>query len=105
MTRRYRRPPSGMENAFDPEFLESELLAALTAETITDTEIRELQLSTHEDETVQGDALWRDCRVALGGGYVELIGSVETTDPEAVRSARARCAEIWDARHAKDGES
>jgi hypothetical protein len=69
----------------------------LTADTITDEQIRELlddKDPTHVRLSIS-DRAW--CIAALRIP----VGRLATTKRA---EARARCAEIWNARHAKDGE-
>lgn len=74
----------------------------VTAETLTDAEIREEMWATMEDETPEGDAKYRDCRVALGGGLVRLIGQSEEPPSDSDRGrARARIATAINARKGK----
>jgi hypothetical protein len=61
--------------------------------TITDEQIRTLMERTIRETGGAADDLWNDCRIALGGGYVQVIGGPEVPPPaDEVAAARARCA-------------
>ena len=64
----------------------------VTADTITDEEIRELW--SRGDNAITGRTLF----IALG----EAVGGFYTPSADEIREARARCAEIWNAR--KEGK-
>jgi len=71
----------------------------LTADTITDEQIRELRDALLADDirSIQGGE-YRECQIALG------LWSVSLNQPASkprVLAARARCAEILNARAAK----
>jgi hypothetical protein len=78
----------------------------VTADTITDDQIRELQRSIAGHvfpaagmaHTELSD-LWEVCNVALNSVLFDDV----RPRPIDVRDARARCAEIWNARHGGTG--
>ncbi len=66
----------------------------LTADTITDEQIRELRESVG-DAALAGDRILRyDCKIALG----ELRSGPTGSSDAEIRACRARCAEILNAR-------
>lgn len=68
------------------------LEGAVTAYTITDKQIRELRELGSTPLT--GNGFEGTCDIALGVKRFNDIGRIQ-----AVRQARGRCAEIWNARH------
>lgn len=90
----------------------------VTADTITDEQINSIRLESAEDgcgQTCGGDyyepaVMLNICDEALGDidygdtfAHLPMAKALELTEQRRQWS-RARCAEIWNARHAKDGD-
>lgn len=69
----------------------------VTAETITDAQIRDLRdaLLAGDTRTILG-ADYRECGIALG--LVWALSPAYPTSPTRIAQARARCAAIWNAK-------
>ncbi len=68
----------------------------VTAEDITDEQIRELRDSAHDYGDGDPDFVVRICARALGEGHPKWLTPTERRGRTC--NARVRCAEIWNAR-------